>query len=135
MSEATGNPRLPAEIEAALAEILGAGVSAVRLVPDSLYVRLHGRAAATTRRNTIYLRGDVAHFASDPLLLLHEYFHVLGQWHSRRLTLWKYLVESLRRGYWKNRFEIEARDFAARNLHRLTGAIATRALGNTGTGR
>jgi hypothetical protein len=126
MLERAGQPRLPPEIESALAEIFGEGVNSVRLVPNSLYARLHGRADATTRRNTIYLRGDVANFAADPQLLLHEYFHVLHQWRSRRMTLWKYLVESVRRGYWKNRFEIEARDFAVRNLNRLGSLIAKR---------
>jgi len=125
-SEGTGKPRLPPEIESALTEIFGAGVGAVRLVPNSLYARLHGRVDATTRRNTIYLRGDVASFAADPQLLLHEYFHVLQQWHSRRMTLWTYLLESARRGYLKNRFEIEARDFAVRNLARLGTLIAKR---------
>ena len=126
MSWVRAQQRLPAEIEAALADIFGAAVSAVRLVPHSLYARLHGKAVATTRRNTIYLRGDVATFAADPQLLLHEYFHVIHQWHPRRLTLLKYLVESARRGYWKNRYEIEARDFAVRNLNRLGTLVAKR---------
>jgi hypothetical protein len=120
------HPRLPAEIEASLTEIFGRDVGEVRLVPNSWYARLHGRMAATTRRNKIYLRGDVDSFAADPSLLLHEYCHVLHQWHTKRLSVWKYLLESARRGYWNNRFEIEARDFAVRNLNRLGTLIANR---------
>jgi hypothetical protein len=123
---ARARARLPPDIEAALAEIFGLGVKSVRLVPHSRYARLHGKALATTRRNTIYLRGDLANFAADPQLLLHEYFHVLHQWRPRRLTLRKYLVESFKRGYWKNRFEIEAREFTLRNVHQLSTLIAQR---------
>ena len=126
MAAETKQPRLPAEIEASLADIFGAGVGSVRLVPNSLYAKLHGTAVATTRRNKIYLRGDIASFAANPLLLLHEYCHVLHQWHTKRLTVWKYLLESARRGYWNNCFEIEARDFSVRNLHRLSTLIAQR---------
>ena len=124
MSRATGEQRLPAVLEAALTEIFGAAVGAVRLVPNSLYARLHFKSVATTRRNTIYLRGDLAGFAADRKLLLHEYFHVIHQWHPKRLSVWKYLWESARRGYWQNRYEIEARDFAVRNLNRLGTLIA-----------
>jgi len=126
MSRASVAQRLPAALEAALTEIFGAAVGTVRLVPNSLYARLHFKALATTRRNTIYLRGDLANFAADPQLLLHEYFHVIHQWQTQRLTLWKYLWEAARRGYWKNRYEIEARDFAVRNLNRLGVLLAKR---------
>ena len=114
---------LPAPIEDALCEILGTGVRRVRLVPHSLYVRLHGRAVATTRRNVIYLRGGIDSFAADPALMLHEYFHVVHQWRSRRLTLRRYLLEWLRHGYWNNRFEREARDFTRAHLTRLMSLL------------
>ncbi|MFO1468506.1 MAG: DUF4157 domain-containing protein [Steroidobacteraceae bacterium] len=130
--------RLPEPVEDALCEILGSGVRRVRLVPQSLYARLHRRADATTRRNVIYLRGTLAEFAADPALLLHEYFHVIHQWRSRRLTLVKYLLECLRHGYWNNRFEREARDFTSAHLHRLM-SLLQRDLANvrlaSGTGR
>jgi hypothetical protein len=29
------------------------------------------------------------------------------------LTVWTYLVESVRRGYWRNKYEVEAREFTA----------------------
>jgi hypothetical protein len=45
--------------------------------------------------------------------LLHEYFHVVRQWRPGHLTRWRYLTESARRGYQANRYEREAREFAA----------------------
>jgi hypothetical protein len=102
----------PPPLRAALQEIFGEPVDHVRVVEHSLYARLHFGARATTRRNRILVRDSAAAFWCDPDLVLHEYFHVLRQWQPRRLTILRYLVESLRRGYWLNRFEIEARQFA-----------------------
>ena len=108
---------LPANIEAALEAVFGQRVSDVRVIERSLFARMHlGANAATTRRGHIYLRGSAADFFGNPTLLLHEYCHVLKQWNPGRLTVWGYLMESLRRGYWKNCFEVEAREFA--DLHR-----------------
>jgi hypothetical protein len=103
----------PPPLRAALQEIFGEPVDHVRVVEHSLYARLHFGARATTRRNRILLRDSAAAFWGDPDLVLHEYFHVLRQWQPRRLTIPRYLIESLLRGYWLNRFEIEARQFAA----------------------
>jgi hypothetical protein len=68
---------------------------------------------ATTRPNRILLAAGGAEFAANSEVLLHEYFHVVRQWGTGRLTRWRYLAESVRRGYWENRFEREARAFAA----------------------
>ena len=38
-----------------------------------------------------------------------------------------YLLECLRRGYWNNRFEIEAREFAARHVATLHACSLRRA--------
>jgi hypothetical protein len=111
--------RPPAPLLAALQEIFGEPVEQVRVIEHSFYARLHFGARATTRRNRILLRDSAAAFWRDPDLVLHEYFHVLRQWQPRRLTIWRYVVESLRRGYWLNRFEIEARQFAAAQTPRL----------------
>ncbi|MEO8938870.1 MAG: hypothetical protein ABI277_01330 [Burkholderiaceae bacterium] len=79
---------------------------------QSHFARLHGRRiAATTRRDAIYLSGSGKRFANDPGLVLHEYFHVLRQWNTGTLTTWRYVVESLKRGYRDNRYEVEARMF------------------------
>lgn len=91
----------------------------MRVIEHSLFSRLHLRALAVTRRGTIYLRGSAADFFADPELVLHEYFHVLAQWASGRLTIPRYLYQCFRCGYWNNPFEIEARRFASRHRRRL----------------
>jgi hypothetical protein len=114
--------RVPAAVRTALGTILGTPVDHVRVIEHAWRVRLHGRAVATTRRGHIYLRGSAKEFFADPALMLHEYCHVILQWQPRQLTIPRYLLECLRRGYWNNRFEIEARSFAARHvawLHEL----------------
>jgi hypothetical protein len=102
----------PPHVLHALEQLFGEPIDHVRIQEHSLYARLHIGARATTRRNRILLRHAAEQFWSDPELVLHEYFHVLRQWQPRRLTLFRYLIESLQHGYWMNRFEIEARDFA-----------------------
>ena len=112
--------RLPAHVRDALAEIFAvesAEVDSVRIVARSRFARLHGRrVAATTRRGVIYLAGSHRRFVADPELVLHEYFHVLRQWDTGALTTWRYIVESLRRGYHHNRYEVEARAFTRQNV-------------------
>jgi hypothetical protein len=115
--------RAPENILAALREIFGEPVDHVRVIEHSFYARLHVGARATTRRGRILLRGSAADFWSDPELILHEYFHVIGQWQPRRLTIWRYLTESLRNGYWNNEYEIEARAFATRHWRRLSSQL------------
>lgn len=110
---------VPPEILAALESIFGGAVRDVRVIEHSLFTRLHGRAIATTRRRRILLRGAAADFYRNPALMLHEYCHVLLQWESGELTTWRYVREWLRRGYWNNRFEVEAREFAQTHLQRL----------------
>lgn len=107
----------------ALREIFGEDVAHVRVIERSTYARLHRGAQATTRRGRILLRGSAASFWCDPELVLHEYFHVLRQWGSRRLTVVRYLLEWVKRGYWRNRFEVEAREFAAAHCERLRCAL------------
>jgi hypothetical protein len=104
--------------------MFGERVDYVRVVEHSLLARLHSCDHATTRRRRIYLRGGAAGFFSNPELMLHEYCHVIRQWEPRRLTAWRYLVESLRRGYWQNCFEIEAREFARAHRGRLEAGLA-----------
>jgi len=113
---------LPGSLRTALETVLGESVAHVRVIEHSLYARLHPRAVATTRRRRIYLRGSAQDFFDDPRLMLHEYCHVLKQWEPGELTLPRYCLEWLRRGYWNNRFEVEARSFAERNLHALRAA-------------
>jgi hypothetical protein len=114
----------PPALLATLHELFGDAVDRVRVIERSWFARLHPRAIATTRRRRIYLRGSAAEFFADPTLVLHEYFHVLGQWEPRTLSIWKYLLELFRRGYWDNRFEIEAREFATDHRYRFCALLA-----------
>ena len=114
---------LPAALRQALEQLFEAPVAHVRIIEHSWFTRLHGRAVATTRRRRIYLRGSAAEFFADPWLMLHEYCHVIHQWQEGSLTVPRYLAECLRRGYWNNRFEVEARQFADVNVARLRALL------------
>ena len=104
--------RLPSGVEYALDRVFGEPVGHVVVIERSRYARIHLGMLATTRPNRILLAIGGAEFVARPELLLHEYFHVLRQWGTGRLTRWRYIGESLRRGYHANRFEREARAFA-----------------------
>jgi hypothetical protein len=114
---------MPAHLRAALVELLGEGVDDVEVVERSWYARLHVGARATTRRNRILLRGTAQEFLADPALVLHEYFHVLRQWNTGRLSTFRYLREWLRRGYWHNRYEHQARRFVNLRLGDLRARL------------
>jgi uncharacterized protein DUF4157 len=117
---------VPDPVRAALEELLGASIAHVRVIEHSWFARLHGRVVATTRRGRIYLRGSAADFWNNPTLMLHEYWHVIRQWETGELTAARYVMECLRRGYWNNRFEIEARAFAAAHSARLHAQVQRR---------
>jgi hypothetical protein len=126
---------MPADLRRALEETFGDAVDAVVLRERSWFAMLHGRARATTRRNTIYLRGSLEEFFADPELLLHEYFHVLRQWNRGRMNLWDYLAEWSRRGYWQNRYERQARRFVMLRLRAFRLALLGSASGFAPTRR
>jgi hypothetical protein len=129
MTRRTSFERLPTAVRNALQEVFGGAAARVELIEKSWLVRWHPRALATTRPNCIYLRGTIAEFACDPELVLHEYFHVLNQWAPRRLTRLRYVIEWLRRGYFNNRFEVEAREFEAINQRRFRVLLARSSAG------
>lgn len=68
--------------------------------------------AGITLWRTIWLG---ARTAPAPGLLLHELRHV-HQFQANRIFPLAYAWESLRRGYHANRYEVDARAFAARRL-------------------
>ena len=80
---------------------------------------LLGRAtvAAITLGRTIFLAPATR---LDPELLLHEFRHVEQFAEARSFPL-RYIWQSLRRGYHANRYEADARSYAARRLARHTG--------------
>jgi hypothetical protein len=115
---------VPEAVGEALELLFGEPIGHVRVIEHSLFARLHVSNNATTRRRRIYLRGSAADFFKNPSLMLHEYCHVLKQWEPRALTVPRYLLESARRGYWNNRFEIEARAFADAHVERLRAMLS-----------
>ena len=68
--------------------------------------------SAITLWNTIYFG---AHESPDAGLLLHELRHA-EQFRESRSFPAHYIWESLKRGYHNNRFEVDARQYAARRL-------------------
>ena len=114
----------PKDVELALEGLFGEGVRQVKVVQYSIFVRFHWRALATTRPNRIYLRGSGKEFFADGPLVLHEYFHVLRQWATGDLTIGRYLAECFRRGYWDNRYEIEAREYTSSEIFRYRALLA-----------
>ena len=95
-----------------LAEIeLRRGGLAVRVAGWTL---LQSSAAAITLWRTVFLGRTVR---ADAELLLHELRHV-QQFQSSRAFPLMYLWESLRRGYHRNQFEVDAQAFAGARLAR-----------------
>lgn len=72
------------------------------------------RVAAITFWNVVFLAPDTRESAE---LLLHELAHVHQFAGSLAFPL-RYLWESARRGYYQNRFEVDARVFAADRVQR-----------------
>jgi hypothetical protein len=114
----------PKDVRLALESLFGQPVGHIKVVQYSIYVRFHWRAIATTRLNRIYLRGSGKEFFADGPLVLHEYFHVIRQWSTGELTIPSYLTECFRRGYWDNRFEVEAREFASTEIYRYRALLS-----------
>jgi len=114
----------PGDVEQALETLFGESVRHIKVIQYSIFVRFHWRAIATTRRNRIYLRGSGKEFFADGPLLLHEYFHVIRQWATGDLAIPRYLLECFRRGYWDNRYEVEAREFTASEIFRYRALLA-----------
>ena len=116
---------LPDGLDAALAGIFGVDALAAVQVHDRVWwLKPLPWIRAITGPGRIWLRGRADDFFADPELVLHEYCHVLQQWAPGRLSVLSYLGESLRHGYWHNRFEVEARAFAARELPRFEQRLA-----------
>jgi hypothetical protein len=114
----------PKDVEQALESLFGTSVRDIRVIQYSIYVRFHWRAIATTRPNRIYLRGSGKEFFADGPLVLHEYFHVIRQWAPGDLTIPRYLTECFRRGYWDNRYEVEAREFTTNEIFRYRSLLS-----------
>jgi hypothetical protein len=77
----------------------------------ALFMGSRGVAAVTLWRVVFLARG----VTPSPALLLHELRHV-EQFEESAAFPFAYLWEQLRRGYEHNRFEVDARRYAARRL-------------------
>jgi hypothetical protein len=125
VSSAGDGSHLPDGLRAALAGIFGVDALAAVQVHDRVWwLKPLPWIRAITGPGRIWLRGSAEEFFADPELVLHEYCHVLQQWAPGRLSVLRYLGESLRHGYWHNRFEVEARAFAARELPQFEQRLA-----------
>jgi len=114
---------LPPQVAACLEQIFGRSCAHVEVFEFSLFTRMHWRAVATTRPGRVFLRASAADFFDNPWLMLHEYCHVLKQWEPGDLTTPRYIVECVRKGYWNNRYEVEAREFADAHLFRAQALL------------
>jgi hypothetical protein len=88
-----------------------------RIKENSIFARigawkLRSRRMAMTIGNTIHLYNtSQQEFLEDQRWLRHELKHVEQYQRYGLITfLWMYTVESIQRGYYLNRFEIEARE-------------------------
>jgi hypothetical protein len=120
---------LPKPVAVALEQVFAESVDAVFVIEHSRYARAHRGMLATTRPNRILLAISGTAFIVNPELLLHEYFHVLRQWRTGRLTRWRYVVESARCGYWANQYEGEAREFAGAAIEQYRGYLRDQYVG------
>ncbi len=111
---------MPGEDRSALEQIFGESVDGIKVYEHSKFAELHN-ALAVTRAETIYLSINGAEFLANPELMLHEYYHVVEQWRTGDLTMPKYLWENMTNGngYWGNRYEVQARQFARDNVWRF----------------
>lgn len=101
-------------------------LAVVRWRAGGLPVRIGGwclgrrTVAAITVRNTVFVARDARVSAE---LLLHELAHV-RQFAGSPMFPFHYLWDSIRRGYYMNRFEVEARRFAADRVQRASTRAA-----------
>jgi hypothetical protein len=118
---------LPQAVAAALEQVFEEPADGVIVIEHSRYARLHRGMTATTRPNRILLAISGAEFVASPELLLHEYYHVICQWRTGYLTRWRYLMECVRCGYWQNRYEQEAREFAVGTVEHFVDTLREQA--------
>ena len=117
--------RLPDDWALTLATVFGHEAARSVVVRERVWwLRPMPWVVAITGPSRIWLRGRAEDFFADTELVLHEYYHVINQWDTRRLSILRYLREWLWVGYWRNKFEVEARAFAAREVGRCGQLLA-----------
>ena len=78
--------------------------------------------AAVTLWRTVWIAPGVALSGE---LLLHELRHV-HQFQASATFPLRYLWETLRRGYFRNRFEVDARNYAAQRIEQTVASVASK---------
>lgn len=99
-------------------------MSTPRILENSPFARvarvvLRAQSVAMVLGNTVHLSGARREeFLQDPYWVAHEMCHIRQfREHGFAGFLWKYLVESVRVGYYANRFEAEARQAGRDEAH------------------
>jgi uncharacterized protein RhaS with RHS repeats len=80
---------------------------------------------ADTSRNKINIYEPCDDFWAQPEIVLEEYYHVLEQWNTGRLSKLKYALASIR-GYNRNKYEREAKGWAREHVKALIDCLANR---------
>jgi RHS repeat-associated protein len=107
-----------------LEKLFKKSVDSVKIVPK---VKNDSKWSATTSTNKIIPYVPCEEFLAGHRGVLEEYYHVLEQWNTGRLTRFKYAVEYLKHGYDNNRFEIEAMGFADQNAKEFENCLSCKA--------
>jgi len=96
----------------------------VTIKEDSLWARmatwrLKSKAVAMVFGRTIHLWGVTrSGFLASPSWVRHELKHVEQYQKLGKLGfLWQYIIESIRNGYYRNKFEVEARHAEKEDTH------------------
>jgi len=112
LADAVLGPRVPPQALPGAPLPPGVVVRRNRWIPaiGGVTGNMRGSAAAVTLGGTILVHPDAG---IDAGLLVHELVHV-RQWRGDRLFAVKYAAEWVRRGYWQNRYEVEAYDVERR---------------------
>jgi len=119
-----GRPmELPADLMADYPEL-----SEARWRHGGMLVRIAGwflgqrSVAAVTLWRTVWIAPGVALSGE---LLLHELRHV-HQFQASATFPLRYLWETVRRGYFRNRFEVDARNYAAQRIEQTFASVASK---------
>lgn len=120
--------RLPSQWQKCLSQIFGFPVQKITVHDNSALTALTG-GMYFTMPGRIFLPGSCSDFYSSPRLVLHEYYHVVDQGDTKRMSLGKYLWEAggnVARGrdpHRDNRFEEEANFFARTHEQNLEDCL------------
>jgi RHS repeat-associated protein len=108
---------LAPKMKECLEKIFKEDVSKVEVVHEP---KKNPKYSATTRRNKIILWDyTCSEFWAAHNAVLEEYYHVLRQWNTGRLSKLKYAWEYIRHGYDDNKYEKEAKAFADEHTKEL----------------